>query len=149
MTSSTQNGLDWLRQHVGSSEQRASIFATMGMHDVELEEGHVVIRGRADERHLNPLGGVHGGFAATILDSVTGCAVHSMLAPGETFATIDLAVKMLRPVPTNEDLVAESKVSHLSRSIGVAEATLVDASGRLLAIGSATCFIKRPSTSGK
>lgn len=60
-----------------------SIFATIGMTRLELKEGRVVIHARADERVLNPMGGVHGGFAATVLDSVTGCAVHSVLEAGD------------------------------------------------------------------
>ena len=70
----------------------ASIAATMGMKGMEVEKGHVVIHARADERHLNPLGGVHGGFAATVLDSVTGCAVHTMLDAGVGYGTVDLGV---------------------------------------------------------
>ena len=115
----------------------------MGMYSMEVEEGRVVIHARADERHLNPLGGVHGGFAATVLDSVTGCAVHSRLPAGAVYGTVDLNVKMLRPVPRDQNLVAEATVTHLSRSLGVSEGTLRDEKGNLLASASATCFIKQ------
>ena len=140
-------GLAFLKAHVAGPE-RASIFSTMSMGEVVLEAGHVVIHARADERHLNPLGGVHGGFAATLLDSVTGCAVHTMLEAGVTFATIDLAVKMLLPIPQGDEVIGEARVSHLSRSLGVADGTIRDGAGRLLATGSATCFIKRPARAG-
>ena len=61
---------------------------------------------KADERHLNPLGGVHGGFAATVLDSVTGCAVHSMLEAGAGYGTIDLNIKMCRPIPKTKRITS-------------------------------------------
>ncbi|GAB6259971.1 hypothetical protein PSSHI_02130 [Photobacterium sp. R1] len=88
---------------------------------------------------------MHGGFAATILDSVTGCAVHSMLEAGASYGTVDLAVKMMRPVPINEKLIAEARITHISRSLGIAEGTIRNSEGKLLASGSATCFIKRPA----
>ncbi len=143
---STMSGLEFLKAHITDREGRASIFATMGMEDATFEKGHVIIRARADGRHLNPLGGVHGGFAATVLDSATGTAVHTMLEAGVGFATIDLSVKMMRPIPLGEDLVVEGRVTSLTRSLGVADATIQDGRGRLLASGSATCFIKHPST---
>ncbi|NNA01105.1 PaaI family thioesterase [Pseudomonas lundensis] len=121
-----------------------SIFATMGMLKLELIAGSVKIHCKASEQHCNPMGGVHGGFAATVIDSVTGCAVHSLLEAGVGYGTVDLSVKMMRPVPLGEDLIAEAKVTHLSRAIGIAEATVRRTDGTLLASGSATCYIKRP-----
>lgn len=144
MNPATLSGLELLQASARGDLPRASIAATMGIEGMEVEKGHVVIHARADERHLNPLGGVHGGFAATVLDSVTGCAVHSMLEAGVGYGTVDLGVKMLRPVPANVDLVAEARVTHISRSLGVAEGTLRDAEGRLLASASASCFIRQP-----
>ena len=143
MTTARLSGIETLRQHVADPDRRSSIFATMGMTDVVVAEGHVIIHARADARHLNPMGAVHGGFAATVLDSVTGCAVHTLLEPGVSFATIDLAIKMLRPIPLNEDVISEARVTHRSRSLGVAEGTVRDRQGRLLASGTATCFIKQ------
>lgn len=97
--------------------------------------------------HLNPLGGVHGGFAATVLDSVTGCAVHSMLEAGISYGTVDLQVKMLRPVPRDQDLVAEGRAIHFSTNIATSEGTLKTKDGELLATATATatatCFVKR------
>ena len=92
---------------------------------------------------MNPLGGVHGGFAATVLDSVTGCAVHARLEAGVGIGTIDLNVKMLKAVPLEQDLVAEGRVINISRSLGVSEASLRDAEGTLLAHATATCAILR------
>ncbi|TCR06457.1 uncharacterized protein (TIGR00369 family) [Neorhizobium sp. JUb45] len=144
MDLTNMTGLELLQASAAGLIPAASISQTMGMREMEVEKGRVVIHARADSRHLNPLGGVHGGFAATLLDSVTGCAVHSMLDAGIGFGTVDLGVKMMRPVPRDQDLVAEARVTHLSRSIGIAEGTLKDADGHLLASASATCFIKPP-----
>lgn len=144
MNPATMTGLELMIAAAEGKIPPASISATMGMSGMQAEEGRVVIYARADERHLNPLGGVHGGFAATVLDSVTGCAVHTRLPAGASYGTVDLNVKMLRAVPRDQDLVAEARVTHLSRSLGVAEGTLRDERGTLLASASATCFIKQP-----
>ncbi|XAW90618.1 PaaI family thioesterase [Vibrio sp. CDRSL-10 TSBA] len=120
-----------------------TIFATMGMSGLKVEEGNVVIECRAAEQHCNPMGGVHGGFAATVLDSVTGCAVHSMLKAGISYGTIDLAVKMLRPIPQNETLIAQAKVTHISRFSGCGRGHNSGSSRETVCqrFGSATCFI--------
>ena len=97
----------------------------------------------ATAAHLNPMGGTHGGFAATVLDSVTGCAVHTMLPAGVAYGTIELAVKMMRPVPLDTELRAEGNVLNMSRSLGVSEGTLKDSSGKLYAHSTCTCLIKR------
>lgn len=144
MNPAEMSGLELMQAAASGKIPRASITETMGIGAMQVEEGHVTMQARADHRHINPMGGVHGGFAATILDSVTGCAVHTKLPAGATYGTVDLGVKMLRPVPRDADLIAEATVTHISGSIGVAEGTLKDANGTLLASASATCFIKRP-----
>ena len=116
---------------------------TIPMRVTEARPGYVKFHARADRRHVNPLGGVHGGFAATVLDSVTGCAVHTLLEAGVGIGTIDLNVKMLKAVPLEQDLTAEGKVINISRSLGVSEASLRDAEGTLLAHATATCAILR------
>ncbi|RQS75517.1 PaaI family thioesterase [Burkholderia sp. Bp8963] len=140
----SMSGLELLRAAATGDVPRASISETVPMQFVAVELGYVKMSARADGRHLNPLGGVHGGFAATVLDSVTGCAVHSMLDAGIGYGTIDLHVKMLRPVPRDVDLIAEGRVIHLSRSLGVAEGTLKTPDDKIVAHASATCFIQRP-----
>ena len=80
---------------------------------------------------------------ATVLDSVTGCAVHSTLEAGVGYGTIDLQVKMLRPVPRNQALMAEATTVHVSRNIATSEGTLKSSDGKLLATATATCFLKR------
>ncbi|QQX86654.1 PaaI family thioesterase [Cupriavidus necator] len=137
------SGLELLRAAVAGQHPRSSMAETMSMSFVEADFGRVKMLARADNRHLNPLGGVHGGFAATVLDSVTGCAVHSTLEAGDGYGTIDLQVKMLRPVPRDQELVAEAHTVHVSRNIATSEGTLKSADGKLLATATATCFLKR------
>lgn len=144
MTDKPMSGLETLRAIINGELPHPSIAATIPMVFVEADAGRVLFEARAGERHLNPLGGVHGGFIATVLDSVTGCAVHSMLEAGVDYATIDLNVKMLRPVPRDSRLIAEAKVINISKSLGVSEGTLKDENGKLLAHATCSCLIKRP-----
>ncbi|WP_323118139.1 PaaI family thioesterase [Burkholderia alba] len=141
----SMSGIELLRAAAAGEVPRASISETIPMQPDTVEVGYVKMTARADERHLNPLGGVHGGFAATVLDSVTGCAVHTMLDAGVGYGTIDLHVKMLRPVPRGVDLIAEGRVIHLSKSLGVAEGTLKTPDDKIVAHASATCLIQRPA----
>lgn len=136
-------GLELLRATVAGQFPHSSMTETIPMSFLEVDIGRVKMSARADHRHLNPLGGVHGGFAATVLDSVTGCAIHSTLEAGVGYGTIDLQVKMLRPIPSNQDLVAEGNAIHLGRNIATSEGTLKSIDGKLLATATATCFLKR------
>lgn len=143
MDMSKVDGLAWLQGIVSGAYPQPPIGETMGIRLIHVEEGVARFSGRAGISHTNPMGGVHGGFAATVLDSVTGCAVHSMLAAGDFYGTVDLSVKMLRPVPLDQDLIAEGRMINISRSLGVSEGDLRDANGKLLAHATCTCLIKR------
>ena len=116
---------------------------TMNLDLTKIEEGYAEFSAQATDRHLNPMGGVHGGFAAAALDSSLGCAVHSTLAAGEIYATTDLNIKMVRPVPVGKPLVATGRVTHRGRSLAVSEGVLRDAAGKVYAMGSCTCFIRK------
>ncbi|QSR20377.1 PaaI family thioesterase [Novosphingobium sp. KA1] len=137
-------GLELMRAVVSGKLSPSAMASTVPMTFTDADLGRVAITARADDRHLNPMGGVHGGFAATVLDSVTGCAVHSSLEPDASYGTIDLQVKMLRPVPRNEDLLAEGTTVHISRNLATAQGTLKSADRKLLATATAICFLKRP-----
>jgi uncharacterized protein (TIGR00369 family) len=139
----SMTGLELIRAGIKGELPPPSITETMPMTIEQADSGYVKFSARADGRHLNPLGGVHGGFAATVLDSVTGCAVHTLLEAGVGYGTIDLSVKMLRPVPRDVDLVAEGRVLNMSRNLGVSEGSLKTADGKLLALATATCMIQR------
>ena len=143
MDHTKMSGLELLRNAVATEQRSSPMAETIPMTFLEVESGQVKMSARADGRHLNPMGGVHGGFAATVLDSVTGCAVHTALAPGDSYGTIDLQVKMLRPVPRDQDLIAEGHMVHMSRNLATSEGSLKSADGKLLATATATCFLKR------
>jgi uncharacterized protein (TIGR00369 family) len=136
-------GLELMKAMMEGRIPRAPIAEIVPMRPMEVASGYIKFFAKADKRHINPLGGVHGGFAATVLDSVTGCAVHTMLEAGTSYGTIDLDIKMLKPIPEEKELVAEGRVIHLSKKIGVSEGTLKDADGNLYALATATCMIYR------
>jgi uncharacterized protein (TIGR00369 family) len=111
-----------------------------------VSEGRVVFAGEPAEYHYNPLGTVHGGVMATLLDSALGCAVQSLLPAGTTYTTLELKVNYLRPVTVKTGpIYAEGKIIHLGGRIATAEARLTDAAGKLYAHGTTTCIILRPS----
>jgi uncharacterized protein (TIGR00369 family) len=143
MNPATMTGLELMQAMLDGKLPPPSISTTIPMQGVAIESGKVVFKARADERHLNPLGAVHGGFAATVMDTVTGCAVHTLLGAGEGYGTIDLNVKMVRPVPRDVDLVAEGNIINISRSLAVSEGTLKDVDGKLYAHATATCMLMR------
>ena len=108
----------------------------------EVEDGRVVFKGRPDARHLNPLGTIHGGWAATILDSALACCVMTTLKPGEGYTTAEFKVNLTRPIlPTTGEVFCEGRVLHRGRTIATSEAYLRDEKGRLLAHGTETCAI--------
>lgn len=115
--------------------------AAVPFRPVAAGEGWIRFLTRADVRHRNPFGTVHGGYVSTVLDAATACAVHTRLPAGQLAATIDFQVKILRPVPRDCELWAEGRTLNLSRRLGVAEATLKDASGKLYAHATATCMV--------
>ncbi|MBP2604146.1 PaaI family thioesterase [Acinetobacter calcoaceticus] len=137
-------GLEFLQAMIDGHIPAASISKTIPMQPTEISEGSVTFKAQADHNHLNPLGGVHGGFAATVLDSVTGCAVHTMLPAGVGYGTIDLNVKMCRPIPKNHALIATGKVINISKNLGISEGKIIDEEGKLYAYATATCMIIRP-----
>jgi uncharacterized protein (TIGR00369 family) len=137
------SGLELVQAMVDGTFPHPSMTDTIPMRVTEAGRGYVKFRARADKRHLNPLGGVHGGFAATVLDSVTGCAIHTLLDPRVAYGTVDLNVKMLKAIPLDQELTAEGRVLHFSRTLGASEGTIKDADGTLFAHATATCVILR------
>ncbi|MFZ4875865.1 PaaI family thioesterase [Janthinobacterium sp. Mn2066] len=123
-----------------------AITTTMPMDCVEAEHGRVLFTATANETHTNAMGGVHGGFAATILDSVTGCATHTVLGAGETYATTDLSIKMCRPLPFNKAVFSEGKVINAGRNLVISEGYIRDEAGKVFAHATATCMIIRPAS---
>ncbi|MGE8561261.1 MAG: PaaI family thioesterase [Acinetobacter sp.] len=143
MNPKEMTGLQLLQAMCAGKVPAASISETMPMQPYEVTEGSIRFKVKADNRHLNPLGGVHGGFAATVLDSVTGCAVHSMLEAGVGYGTIDLNIKMCRPIPKDQQLLAVGTVINISKNLGISEGKIIDEDGKLYAHATATCMIIR------
>jgi uncharacterized protein (TIGR00369 family) len=136
-------GLEYMRALVAGELPRPPISVVMNMAPIEIEEGRVVFAGEPGEEHYNPIGMVHGGYAATILDSALGCAVHTTLPAGVGYTSLGLEVKYLRPISRDTGRVlCEGTVVHRGRRQATAEARLTDAdSGKLLATGTSTLMI--------
>lgn len=136
------SGLQLMQRVIAGEYPAPSIAARMNFALVEAEEGRVVFKGLPSERHLNPLGGVHGGWAATVMDSALGCCVHTLLATGEAYSTAEMKINYTRPITPQTGLViCEGKVVHKGRTLAVSEARLLDENGKLLAFGTETCSI--------
>jgi uncharacterized protein (TIGR00369 family) len=137
----TLSGLAQLRALI-AAKARPPIFATLGFDLVEAEEGRVVLIGEASPRVYNPIGSVHGGFAAAMLDSACGCAVHSKLAADQAYTTLELKISYIRGLSVEVGPVrAEGVALSAGRRVGFSEAKIVDASGRLYASATSTCLI--------
>lgn len=116
----------------------------LGLRLTEVAPGRAVMRVTPDERHANGGGFAHGGLAATMIDSSTGCAVWTRIEDRSRIATVELGVTYVRPIgPRAGELVAEAEVVHLGDSIGVATAEIRDSDGALYATGRATYAIRR------
>lgn len=136
------SGLEQLRAMVEGKVPPPPVFDLLGMESFEADPGRVAVSMRAQEFHYNPLGGVHGGVIATLLDTAAACSVHSTLEVGETYTSLDLTTKFLRPVSVASGLLrCEGRVVNRGRRIALATAELTDQSGKLVAYASSTCLI--------
>jgi uncharacterized protein (TIGR00369 family) len=139
-------GLEYM-EAVGSGElPPPPIAVLMRMQPIEVEPGRAVFEGEPGEEHYNPIGVVHGGYAATLLDSALGCAVHTTLPAGAGYTTLALEVRMVRPLTRDIARVhAEGEVLYRGRRQATAQARLTDPeTGKLLAHATATCLIIEP-----
>jgi len=136
-------GLELLQAIASGDAPGAPIAELMGFEPVEAEEGRVVFAGTPEARHYNPIGSVHGGFAATLLDSAMGCAVHSALPEATGYTTLELKVNYTRPITVDTGRVlCEGTVVHRGGRVATAEGRLwAERSGKLLAHGTTTCLI--------
>jgi uncharacterized protein (TIGR00369 family) len=138
------DGLSALRALLAGEVSAPPFGVLLGFEPVEVEEGRVVFAVEPGERHYNPIGSVHGGLAATLIDSATGCAVHSTLPAGVGYTTTDLQVRYVRPITRETGRVlCEGRVVHRGRTMATAEAR-VTAADRLLAHGTAGVLILPP-----
>ena len=139
----TMSGIEYMTAVVKGEVPPPPIAVTMRLRPVELEEGRVVFEGAPGEEHYNPIGVVHGGYAATLLDSALGCAVHTTLPAGVAYTSLGLEAKFVRPISRDTGRVlCEATVLYRGRRQATAEATLTQAeSGKLLASGTSTLMI--------
>jgi uncharacterized protein (TIGR00369 family) len=136
------SGLEFLQAIVRGDLPQPPIGDVFNFDLLEVEKGRVVFAGTPDRRFYNPIGSVHGGYAATLLDSCMGCAVHSILDAGVGYTTLEFKVQLVRAMTEETGLVrAEGTVLHSGRRTATAHGELRDRSGRLLAHGSTTCII--------
>lgn len=138
----TLDGLGQLRAMVDGTAPRPPIMDTLDVCGFEPEQGRVVVELRAQEFHYNPLGTVHGGVLATLLDTAAACAVHSTLEVGELYTSMDLTTRFLRAVTVESGLLrCEGTVVQRGRRTALAQASLTDEQGRLAAHATSTCMI--------
>ena len=136
------SGLEQLRQIFFGSSPYTGIGKTLDFRPVELEAGRVVFEGNPDERYYNPIGTVHGGYAATLLDSAVGCAVHSRLTAAQGYTTLELKIAYHRALTRESGPVrAEGTVLSFGRRAAFAEGKLLDAQGRLCASATSTLLV--------
>jgi uncharacterized protein (TIGR00369 family) len=137
-----RSGIELLQAMSAGELPSPPIMHTLGFGTAEFEVGRVRFTLQPAEFHYNPLGSVHGGVIATLLDSAAGCAVHSVLPAGEGYTSIDLNVKYVRTVTAASGLLtAEGTVLNRGRRTALAEARLTDERGKLLAHATSSCMI--------
>ena len=136
----SMTGLELLRHRL--DEDRPSVRRLIGMRFDELEFGRVVMSVVAGAHMANPLGTVHGGITAALLDSVMGGAVHTTLSAGMSYTTLSITVNYTRGAQTDgRRIVATGTVVHVGRRTATAEGRVLDENGKLIAHGTTTCLI--------
>jgi uncharacterized protein (TIGR00369 family) len=137
-----KGGLELLQAMLRGELPYAPIARTLDFQLLEVGEGRAVFQGTPGPNHLNPMGGVHGGWYATLLDSALGCAVHTMMPPGRGYTTAELGVNLVKAIgPKVQRVRAEGRVLHCGRQLATAEARLVGPDGTLFAHATTTCLV--------
>jgi uncharacterized protein (TIGR00369 family) len=143
-------GLEVIRALAAGDLPGAPIAKLLGFGPVEVEEGRVVFAAEPRDEHYNPIGTVHGGLAATLLDSAMGCAVHTTLPAGVGYTTLELKVNFTRPITRDTGrILCKGTIVHRGGRVATAEGRVyAEADGRLLAHGTTTCLILSPNGHG-
>ncbi len=137
-----KTGLEVMQMMLSGKIPYAAIAKTLDFTIVEVGPGIAIFQGTPLPQHLNPLGTIHGGWAATMLDSALGCSVHTMMPPGRGYTTAELSVNYVRGLtPKIPRVRAEGKVIHCGRQLATAEARLFGADGTLYAHATTTCLV--------
>jgi uncharacterized protein (TIGR00369 family) len=136
------DGLDFLKGIIAGILPQPPISQTLGFLLIEAETGRAAFEGLPEYRHYNPIGSVHGGFAATLLDSALGCAIFSTLRKGDVWTTLELKLNFVRPITKDTGPVrAEGRIIHRGRTVATSEGDLKDGAGKLYAHATTTCMI--------
>jgi uncharacterized protein (TIGR00369 family) len=147
------DGLAQMQGLLNGTLPHAHIARTLDFLVVQVERGQAVFQGAPRLEHLNPLGTVHGGWFATLLDSALGCSVHTMMPVGRAYTTAELSIRLVRSLsPQVKRVRAIGQVVHCGRQLATAEARLVGPDGTLYAHGSTTCLVfdlPAPKTTAK
>ncbi|MEO8856283.1 MAG: PaaI family thioesterase [Burkholderiaceae bacterium] len=145
-----RSGLETMQAMLRGELPSPPIAQTLSFMLVEVGPGRAVFQGTPKLEHYNPLGSVHGGWFATLLDSAMGCAVHTMMPAGRGYTTAELGVNLVRAITAKVPRVrAEGKVLHCGRQLATAEARLVGPDGTLYAHGTTTCLVFDPGRGSK
>ncbi|MDB5512447.1 MAG: PaaI family thioesterase [Enterovirga sp.] len=135
-------GIEHLRAMMSGEHPPPPVMALLGIALLSVEAGAVRMSMSAGEYLYNPIGSVHGGILATLLDSVMGCAVHSTLPAGRGYTTLEIKVNYIRAVTDRTGIVTgEGRAVHVGRNTAVADARLVDEAGKVYATASTTCLV--------
>jgi uncharacterized protein (TIGR00369 family) len=136
------SGLEFIQRLIDGSLPLNPMAETLGYDIAEASSGRVVVTATPSAAQLNPAGTVHGGLAATLLDSCMGLAIQSTLEKGIGQTTVEFKISLVRPItPDTGSIKAEGVVLHCGRRVGTAEGRITDRGGRLLAHGTTTCLI--------
>ena len=141
-TMATMTGIDFIQAMIAGKLPAPPIMRTMGFTLGKAEKGSVEFQATPSFEHYNPIGSVHGGYFATLLDSAMGCAVHSTLPKGIGYTTLEFKVTLIRPLLKDTGLVrAEGKILNSGRRAATAEGRVTDSNGKLLAHATTTCLV--------
>jgi uncharacterized protein (TIGR00369 family) len=135
-------GIDFVRAIFERRLPEPPIMQTVEPFDCTAEPGVVVIHSIPGFRHYNPIGSVHGGYAAILLDSAMGLAIHSMLPAGSGYTTLEFKISFIKGMSQDSGTIrTEGRTLSIGRRAATAEARITDAKGRLLAHATTTCLV--------
>ncbi len=135
-------GLEAMQAMLRGEIPYAAIAKTLDFTIMEVEPGRALFQGTPGPAHLNPMGTIHGGWYATLLDSALGCAIHTLMPPGRGYTTAELGVNLVKAIgPKVQRIRAEGKVIHCGRQLATAEARLFGPDGTLYAHATTTCLV--------
>lgn len=136
------SGLQLMQALLAGELPYAEIARTLDFTVMEISPGRAVFQGAPGPQHRNPMGGIHGGWFATLLDSALGCAVHTLMPPGRGYTTAELSVNIVKGLtPKVARVRAEGEVLHCGRQLATAQARLYGPDGTLYAHGTTTCLV--------